>query len=496
MNYFNSITRSLLQIRFGCLDCWLLIVLISGCTLPKVAPSHVKALDSFLRAPHPGQISDLAKDQEEWPGKQWWSQWHDNQLNQLIKQALDQAPALDEARARIEAAAALTEQQKTSLKPSTQAQAKPSYDRFTADEFIPPPYGANTYWDNQVLVQSRLELDLWGKNHAALRAALDQKQVSEAEAAQVQQSLIADLVDVYLQFTLADVELEQTKAILNMRKHLLDLAKKRRQAGLGTDLEVSRAIADLAPTQQTLAHQQTALHILRNQLAMLCGQPPASSLHLTTPTLSLNHSLHPPYPIPLHWLGRRPDIIADRWRIEADSETIKVAKTRFYPDINLEAFAGYQALGFTQLFSSSAMMYGLSPALSLPLFKDKELQAALDVSAARRDADVARYNRQLLQAIQEVSDLLAMLHGLDEEQQTARMTRNQACDDEALNRKGYQAGLLNETEYDHMILIRRQREQELDRLEASQLRTEVHLIRALGGGWLGASTQLSAPHHE
>ncbi len=433
---------------------------------------------------------------QEWPGISWWQQWQDHQLDQLIDQALQQSPSLDQAKARIQAAAALAEGQHATLKPSVQAEAKPAYERFTADEFIPPPYGANTYWDNQMLVESRFELDFWGKNHAALSAALDRMHATQAEAAQVEQVLISDLVDVYLQFALEETELRHSEAILHQQNRLYDLAQKRRNAGLGTDLDVNNALAAQTPVQEALARQKTAIRLLRNQIALLCGQPLSVALHLQRPVLSLTHTLHPPAQIPLHWLGRRPDIIADRWLIEADVQTIKVAKARFYPDINLDAYAGYQALGFSQLFSSSARMYGLTPALSLPLFEGGHLQGALDIAAAEHDANIARYNDQLLHAMQEVSDQLATLHGLDEEQRAATTAWTLARNDEELTRKGYQAGLMNETQQRLSSISRMEREQVRSRLDATRLRTEVHLIRALGGARQGPKTTATTVRHE
>ncbi len=455
--------------------------ILTGCTLPQTPPSRVKSLEESLShhvIPDDAHQASLIK---EWPGLHWWQQWQDHQLDQLMDQALQQAPSLDEAKARVQAAAALAEIQHSALKPSVSANVSPTYERFTADEFIPPPFGAHTYWDNQTLLESRFELDLWGKHHASLSAALDQLHATQAESAQVEQVLISDLIDTYLQLALEEALSERTETILHGQNRLLALAQMRRKAGLGTDLDVNKVMGLRTQVQTQLARQQTHRQLLITQLALLCGRPPSADFHLQPPTVSLTRSLHPPTQIPLRWLARRPDIIAAHWRVEADTQTIKVAKARFYPDINLNAFAGYQALGFAQLFSNNALMYGITPALSLPIFEGGHLQGALNIAAAQRDADIANYNQQLLQAMQEVSEQLLTLHGLDDEYQAAATAYALAQQDEVLTQKGYHSGLMDEAEQQLSSIARIQREQELARVNVARLRAEVHLIRALGG---------------
>ncbi len=86
---------------------------------------------------------------------------------------------------------------------------------------------------------------------------------------------------------------------------------------------------------------------------MLLAQP--------TPTL--------PDSLTIGLLGRRPDLVAARWRVEAASKDIKVAKKEFLPDVSLTAFAGLAALDPSKLLMGLSRTFGIGPTIRLPIFE-------------------------------------------------------------------------------------------------------------------------------
>ncbi len=479
MNYIHDIYQGRYGRRLGILAVFLAL---AGCSLPQLPHRSVAMLQTaHLQAGAPFDQRSEALIRQ-WPGPHWWHRLDDAELDHLIGQALSRSPDLQVAQARIRAAVAQSGIAGAALKPQMNAALKPSYNRFTADEFIPPPFAGHNVWDNQVLLEGGYELDLWGKNHAALRASLDQVHAQRAESRQVEQVLIASIVDAYLQLRYEDPSLLRLHEEIELRQQLLRLSQRRRQVGLGTDLELSGVAAALPPLQRELARRSAHQARLRHQLALLCGLP---SIALAPPPATLAAAptqLAAPGKIPLDWLGRRPDLMAARWQVEADGEDIHVAKARFYPDISLSAAIGYQALGFSQLFSPSAELYSVSPTISLPLFEGGRLQAGLDAAAARRDADIARYNALLLRAIMQVSDHMANLQGLQQEQQAAEQARNLAQERERLSQSGLQAGLIDMSAPLEARILRLHSEQALADLDLRTLQEDVALIRDTGAG--------------
>ena len=105
--------------------------------------------------------------------------------------------------------------------------------------------------------------------------------------------------------------------------------------------------------------------------------------------------------------GRRPEVMASRWRVEAATQGVNGARSEFYPNINLTAFAGLNALGLDRLLSPHAEQYGVSPAIRLPLFDGGRLRSQLRGREAELDAAIAQYNRAVLDAVKEAGDALA-----------------------------------------------------------------------------------------
>ena len=187
--------------------------------------------------------------------------------------------------------------------------------------------------------------------------------------------------------------------------------------------------------------------------------------------------------IPADLLGRRADIVAARWRVEASTKDVANAKAQFYPNINLAAFAGFSSLGFGQLFKSGSEQWGVGPALRLPIFEGGRLRANLRGKSADQDAAVESYNAAVIGAVRDVADQVASSQSIvrQQTQQRAAQAAAESAYEIALQR--YKAGLgnyLNVLTAETSVLS--QRRVAVD-LSARALDTQVALIRALGGGY-------------
>jgi len=182
-------------------------------------------------------------------------------------------------------------------------------------------------------------------------------------------------------------------------------------------------------------------------------------------------------------LGRRPDVVAARWRIEAATQGVAVARSEFYPNVNLTAFVGLNALGLDRLFNAGSRQLGVAPALRLPLFDGGRLRAQLGGRQAELDAAIAQYNGVVLDAAREAGDALASLQSL--ERQQAQQAEAAAGAEKAYQfaQERYRAGLgtyLVVLSTESQVLAQRRLAVDLG---ARQLDTRVALMKALGGGW-------------
>jgi NodT family efflux transporter outer membrane factor (OMF) lipoprotein len=265
-------------------------------------------------------------------------------------------------------------------------------------------------------------------------------------------------------------------------RQVVALLRQRVEAGLDNQSDLAQADAARleAATQLEVIDEQTGL--ARRQLAVLSGQAP-DALDALEPVLQKLPLDAIPHGLGTDLLGRRADVVAARWRVEAATQDVALAQTQFYPNLNLGAFVGLQALGLGRLLQAGSLEFGVAPALRLPLFDGGRLRQQLGVRQADLDAAIAQYNSSLLEAVREAGDALQSESSLLRQQQEQAATVQAAERILALARQRFAAGLGNRLavlQAEAPVLEQHRKSIEL---RARQLDNRVVLIRALGGGW-------------
>jgi NodT family efflux transporter outer membrane factor (OMF) lipoprotein len=227
----------------------------------------------------------------------------------------------------------------------------------------------------------------------------------------------------------------------------------------------------------------------------LCGQRPDALAGLS-PRLAALPGLSLPDFLPADLIGRRADLVAQRWRVESALRDVDVARAQFYPNVNLMAFVGLASLGYANFFDSSSLTYGAGPAIHLPIFDGGRLRANLRYQEAGIDSAIAGYNEALLRAAREVADEVGSAQALKSQARTQSEALAAAESAYALAMQRFGAGLVSYlTVLSTESAVIAQRQAAVD-LRARQLNTDIALVRALGGGFLGAGpaieTSLSA----
>lgn len=412
----------------------------------------------------------------------WWTSFGDSQLDQIVSKALANSPSLRIAQARVRQAQAAAGIAHSATLPQVQGDAELIRNHFTENEFIPPPYAGNNYWDNKILLEASYGLDLWGKEHKLHDAAISSLRAASAERQAAALALQTAVVRSYLQLALNHALQDIAQATLDQQRQILDIAKKRYKAGLGTQLLISEAETPLPTTEASIEQLKDGATQLRIQLAALSGGGPGDADRIARPQLTLSRILPLPDTIPAHWLANRPDLSAQRWRVQAASSHIDAAKAQFYPDIDLKAFAGFQSLGFSNLLHDSSFLTGFGPAITLPIFNGGKLRSQLESTTAAYDIAVETYNETLINALAQAAGRITAVRSLDQQIESTQQALASAQKAYGLAMTGYRAGL---TEYLDVLntqsrLLDEQRR--LAQLEAQRLDAHATLIEALGGG--------------
>ena len=279
----------------------------------------------------------------------WWRELGDAQLNALVDQALAGNPNLRIAQARLARANAVTEVANSAKLPQVNGQFDATRQLYTKNGLVPAPLAGTISENGTLQLTGSWELDFFGKNQAALDAALGAARASQADVDAARILLASNVVRNYVQLARFNDQLAVANRTLAQREEQLRLVQDRVNAGLDTRLELKQSEGGIPEARQQIEAVTEAASLSKNALAALVGQP---SLDIKPVALGSVKALAVPAVIPADLLGQRADIAAARFRVEAAGYDIKNAKAQFYPNINLVAFAGYSSIGFDKLTQS------------------------------------------------------------------------------------------------------------------------------------------------
>jgi NodT family efflux transporter outer membrane factor (OMF) lipoprotein len=420
-----------------------------------------------------------------WPNSRWWQQWQDRQLDQLIDEALSHQPTLRMAQARVDLAEAQARIDGASLTPELDAQGNFGRERF-ARYTTPSPPGGYTVWNNGVDLALTYELDVWGKNHAILQGALDEVHASSAEEQGVKLSLETAIVRTYVQLSLQYALRDDDQVIEDQTKKTQDIVAQRLHAGIGSELDLSEAQAQLSIATNQVEQANQQIQLLDHQLAALIGEGPGAGDAIVRPQLKMDLPVMLPATLPADLVGHRPDIVAQRWRVESAGKGIVAARANFYPDIDLLASASLAAAvpfgGFFEFINKEGAGHSLGVALDLPLFDAGRRQGIYGASVAHYDEAIEAYNASVITAMQQVADEVVSLRSLAVQQVNAEDAATSADDAYRLATRGYRSGI---TEYLQVLIDQTtalHQHQQVEEIRAKRFEAWAILMQALGGG--------------
>lgn len=420
-----------------------------------------------------------------WPAADWWRAYRDPQLDAWIAAAQAGNPTLAAAQARVREAQAMARVARSAELPQINGNLSLMRQHWPDNVFYGPGPLANAdTWNNTGTLGLSYHLDLWGKDKNATERALDVAHASAADARAARLELEVNVVRAYVGLSMNYALLDLAHDTFERQHALADLARKRLQAGLGTQLEVSQAESTLPDYERQIDTYEEAIQLARHQLAALAGKGPGAGDSIARPKLALDAPAGLPSALPADLLGRRPDVVAARWTVDAQARGIDVAKAAFYPNIDLLATVG--GFGVTAPFADflRAMNGGWTagPALSLPIFEGGRLRAQLGAASAGYDQAVEHYNQTIVGALKDIADQVVRIRSLDTQKKDA--ARSVAANDRSyqLSREGFRRGL---TDYVNVLIAQQQllRAQETAaRIDAERLSAHAALMAALGGG--------------
>lgn len=449
-------------------------LLLAGCAIPHTQPAVAPVAPTSL---------GLAAEAAPAIGERWWAGFADPQLDRVVDDAIAGNPTLAAALARIAQAQAVLSSRRADNGPDVALDANEQYARLSGRYTIPPPYAGTTRFVGQGLVNLNWNLDLFGRQRAAIEGARASTRAAALDLAAARLAIAGSVVQTYIDLARAENEAALARQSIATRENSLRLTNIQIRNKLASNLQAAAAQTLLAQAQGELVRATGARAIAANALAALAGRGTDYAAALAPTAMRLDAALPLPAQVPADLLARRPDIAAAQARIDAAVAGRRVARQAFYPNINLAAMGGFQALGIGNLFSLDAGTVGAGPAIHLPLFDNGRLKADYAGATAALDLATADYNDRVIGAVREAADAIALVANL-----AAQRDRNAAvvrgfAETNRLNAIRISSGLESRLDVvdNDIRLLDAQLAQ--TNLAADAARQRVALVLALGGGF-------------
>lgn len=434
-----------------------------------------------------------------WPASDWWRVYHDPQLDQLIDLAMKQSPDLVQAHSRVQTAEQSVKVAAAQAGLNINGNAQLTRQRMSDHGLFPPSLLGFDWYDQADLgIQAEYDFDWWGKKRASIEAALDQAHAAEAQHSAAALTLQNAVADTYFAWLADEARLRLARESVDVLRQLLQIAQLRVKQGVDLPDTVQQARAQLASAQQAQVTLQGSIELRKVVLASLVNVAPADLPKLHVHALpDIEGAL--PDDARLDLIARRPDIAASRWQVEAALKQTDVARAEYFPDVSINAMAGLSSTnqgspdipGFSRgspgdlgnLFDWSSRVFGITPAVHLPIFEGGRLKANYGASRAQLDAAIAQYNVAVRDAARDVAT-----QAVTAKQIAARRTKQDVevhANDmlvgtaQARMRQGTQDARQSLMAQAQLL---QQRDQAVS-LHAQALSTDLALIKALGGGY-------------
>lgn len=412
----------------------------------------------------------------------WWRGFGDPQLDRLIADAVAGNPTLDAALARVAQADAVLSTRRADLAPEATLDAQGQVSRLSGRYTIPPPFAGSTRFVGTGLANLNWNLDLFGRQRSAIRAARASVAAAGLDLAAARLALAGSVASTYLDLARAEAQGSIARRTIAAREGSLRLVDVRIRNRLASNLDRQAATTLLAQARQALVRAEANAVLSRNALAALAGRGVDYPATIRPTVLRFDGGAPLPASVPADLLARRPDVAAAKARIVAAEQGRDVARRAWYPNVNLAALAGIQAIGVGNLFSLDAGTVGAGPALSLPLFDGGRRRADLAGATAALDAAIADYNDRVVGAVREAADGIAQVGALAADRARQREIVRGYAETGRLNAVRVASGLDSRLDLVDNDIRTLDAEQADADLAAAAAQARVRLAVALGGG--------------
>jgi multidrug efflux system outer membrane protein len=459
-----------------------LLILFAGCM---VGPNYQRP---SVDTPQTWRFEE--KEVKDVVNTQWWQQFNDPVLNDLITTALKENKDVKIAAAVIEEYMGRYGVTRASLFPQISSEAVAGRDRATEEGASPmSPAVENPANNYQVSLNASWEIDLWGKLRRSTEAARADLLSTEEARRTVILSLVTSVATAYINLRDLDKQLEITKQTAKTREESYRLFKLRFEGGVISELELNQVKSEYEEALSRVPVIEKAIVQQENALSVLLGRNPGAIQRGRT----IDELILPVIPagLPSDILVNRPDIREAEQNLISANAQIGVARAQYFPSISLTGLFGWASTDLSDLFSGPAKTWSWAVPVAAPIFTGGALSGQVKAAEAIQQQTLIQYQQVIQTAFRETEDSLIDQRKTKEQLQTLKQQVGSLTDYARIARLRYDNGY---TSYIEVL----DAERSLFNAELTYTQTQgvlfqalINLYKAMGGGWITEAEQLT-----
>src|SRR5450830_145111 len=467
------------------------LALLAGCSVSPAYEVPTAAVPHTFKEAAGWQPAAPADALERGP---WWTLFGDAQLNQMAESIEISNQNVAESIASYEQARALVREQRASLFPTVSLTGSGTRSGSGSGSGggggIEQQSFSNVSNSYRASIGASWEPDVWGKLRAGVTGAEASAAASAGDLAAARLSAQGELAINYFSLRQTDAQIALLTSTLDGYQRVLDITRNRFNSGIAAKSDLLQAQTQLANAQIDLSASVQQRAQLEHAIAILLGRAPADFSLAVAPWNVVVPDV--PLGVPSTLLERRPDIAAAERRVALANEQIGIARSAYYPSLNLSGSYGGASSKLGDLFNASSSLWSLGLSATQTLFDAGATTASVDAAKAGRDAAVARYRQTVLAAFGAVEDQLSATRALAEQIELRKVASSAADEVEQQMLNRYNAGQVSYTDVVTAQVTALSARRSLVQAQADRQTTAVALIQALGGGWHAPGTQALA----
>jgi NodT family efflux transporter outer membrane factor (OMF) lipoprotein len=462
---------------------------LAGCKVgPDYHPPSTAADGNFGPAPEKASAQPYALTPASTETAEWWSTLNDPVLNSLIEQAVSANHDVRLAAARVREARARRAVVGAGQYPELDVNAAESRNRFSKtaapySAFNVPgfPWGFDLY---QAGFDASWELDLFGAVRRSVEAADAGLQAGIEDQRSVLVSVLAEVARNYVELRGYQQQLAISDRDLQTQRETLELILDRTRKGTATQLDVSRAAAQVSTTEAQLPFLRNLQWQAMHRLAVLIGQQPGALVETLSEVKPVpTPPAETPIGVPAELLRRRPDIRRAERVLAAATARVGMATADLYPRFSLTGSFSLQSSNFSDVGRWDSRTFGFGPAVLWPILDAGRLRALVRASDAQQEQALILYEQTILQSLEEVHDAIAAFVTEQDRRKALQEAVRQDQDSTDLSQDLYRKGLTDFTTVLDSQQKLCQAQEALVQSETTVTTSLIALYKALGGGW-------------